>query len=100
VQLAGIFPNRNCRRREAWQYRTVQRRPRSGGLNKHEVSVGEFAAKLALDKSVTSRRLAGRNRPGLSGHPETCRGPPARIVLGDGMPEMVKLLPEPGELGA
>jgi len=31
---------------------------------------------------------------------ETRRGRPARIVLGDSMPEMVKLLPEPGELGA
>ena len=28
------------------------------------------------------------------------RGRPARIVLGDPMPEMMKLLPEPGELGA
>ena len=31
--------------------------------------------------------------------PETRRGRPARIALGDPMPEMVKLLPEPGELG-
>jgi hypothetical protein len=31
---------------------------------------------------------------------EISRGRPARIVLGDPMPEMVKLLPEPGELCA
>jgi hypothetical protein len=31
-------------------------------LKKNEVSLGELAAKLALDKSVTSRRL--RERPG------------------------------------
>ena len=31
---------------------------------------------------------------------EIRRGRPARIVLGDPMPEMVKLLPEPGDLGA
>jgi hypothetical protein len=31
---------------------------------------------------------------------ETRRGRPARIVLGDPMPDMVKLLPDPGELTA
>jgi hypothetical protein len=31
---------------------------------------------------------------------ETRRGRPGLIVLGDPMPEMVKLLPEPSELGA
>jgi hypothetical protein len=31
-------------------------------------------------------------------NPATRRGRPARIVLGDPMPEMVKLLPEPAEL--
>jgi hypothetical protein len=31
---------------------------------------------------------------------ETRRGRPARIVLGDPMPAMVKLLPEPGDLDA
>jgi hypothetical protein len=31
---------------------------------------------------------------------EIRRGRPARIVLGDPIPEMVKLLTEPGELGA
>jgi len=33
-------------------------------------------------------------------HSDARRGRPARIVLGDPMPEMVKLLAEPGELGA
>jgi hypothetical protein len=31
---------------------------------------------------------------------ETRRGRPARIILADPMPEMVNLLPEPGELVA
>ena len=31
---------------------------------------------------------------------ETGRGRPARIVLGDPIPEIAKLLPQPGELGA
>ena len=42
-------------------------------LKKHEVSLGELAAKLALDKSVTSLPGEGRNRPRLSrqpGHPQ------------------------------
>jgi hypothetical protein len=34
----------------------------------------------------------------LRANRETGTGRPARIVLGDPMPEMVKLLPEPGEL--
>jgi hypothetical protein len=48
----------------------------------------------------TSRRLRDATDRGYLVNLETRRGPPARIVLGDPMPEMVKLLPEPGELGA
>jgi len=65
-----------------------------------EVSLGELAAKLSLDKSVTSRRLREATARGYLVNLETRRGRPARIVLGDPMPEMVKLLPEPGELDA
>jgi len=68
-------------------------------LNKNEVSLGELAAKLRLDKSVTSRRLRQATGLGYLVNLETRRGRPARIVLGDPMPEMVKLLPEPTELG-
>ena len=68
-------------------------------LKKNEVSLGELAAKLALDKSVTSRRLRDATDRGYLVNLEIRRGRPARIVLGDPMPEMVKLLPEPGELG-
>jgi hypothetical protein len=60
----------------------------------------EFAAKLALDKSVTSRRLREAVDKGYLVNLETRRGRPARIVLGDPMPETVKLLPEPSELAA
>jgi hypothetical protein len=48
----------------------------------------------------TSRRLRDATDRGYLVNFETRRGRPARIVLGDPMPEMVKLLPEPGELGA
>jgi len=67
-------------------------------LKKDEVSLGELAAKLRLDKSVTSRRLRQATELGYLVNLETRRGRPARIVLGDPMPEVVKLLPEPGEL--
>jgi hypothetical protein len=69
-------------------------------LKKDEVLLGELAVKLVLDKSVTSRRLRDATDRGYLVSLETRRGRPARIVLGDLMPEMVKLAPEPGELGA
>jgi hypothetical protein len=68
-------------------------------LKKDELSLGELAAKLALDKSVTSRRLRQATEFGYLVNLETRRGRPARIVIGDPMPEMVKLLPDPSELG-
>ena len=69
-------------------------------LKRDEVSLRELAAKLALDKSVTSRRLRQATEFGYLVNLETRRGRPARIVLGDPMPEVVKLLPEPAELAA
>src|SRR5882672_3435774 len=66
-------------------------------LKKHEVSLGELAAKLALDKSVTSRRVRDATDRGYLVNRDTRSGRPARIVLGDPMPEMVKLLPKPHE---
>jgi hypothetical protein len=69
-------------------------------LKKDEISLGELAATLALDKSATSRRLRDATDRGYLVNLEIRRGRPARIVLGDLMLEMVKLLPEPGELAA
>jgi len=66
-------------------------------LKKNEVSLGELAGKLALDKSVTSRRLRDATDRGYLVNRDTRSGRPARIVLGDPMPEMVKLLPKPHE---
>jgi hypothetical protein len=58
------------------------------------------ASKLALDKSATSRRVKDAADRGYLINLETRRGRPARIVLGDPMPDMVKLLSDPGELTA
>ena len=92
MQLASIFPNPNCNHREACSIALCSS-DRAVVARKKEVSLGELAAKLALDKSVTNRRLRDVNL-------ETRRARPARIVLGYPMPEMVKLLPEPNELAA
>jgi hypothetical protein len=67
-------------------------------LKKNEVSLGQLAAKLALDKSVTSRRVRDATDRGYVVNLEIRRGRPARIVLGEPMPEVVKLLPKPHEL--
>jgi hypothetical protein len=48
----------------------------------------------------TRRRVRDATDRGYLVNLETRRGRPARIVLGDSMPEMVKLLPEPAELGS
>jgi hypothetical protein len=69
-------------------------------LKKHEVSLGELAAKLAPDKSITSRRLRDATDRRYLVNRETRRGRPARIVFGDPMPEMVTLLPESGDLAS
>jgi hypothetical protein len=69
-------------------------------LKKDEVSLGELAAKLSLDKSATSRRLRDAADRGYLVNLETRRGRSARIIIGDPMPEMVNLLPEPAELAA
>jgi hypothetical protein len=53
----------------------------------------ELAAKLVLDKSVTGRRLRDATDRRYLVNLETRRGRPTRIVVGDPMPEMVKLLP-------
>jgi hypothetical protein len=53
-----------------------------------------------LDKSVTGRRLRDATDRRYLVNLEARRGRPTRIVVGDPMPEMVKLLSERGELDA
>jgi DNA-binding transcriptional ArsR family regulator len=69
-------------------------------VKKDEVCLGELAAKLSLDKSAASRRLRDAIDRGYLVNLETRKGRPARVVLGDPMLEMVRLLPEPCELAA
>jgi len=69
-------------------------------LNKHEVSLGELAAKLTLDKSAASRRLRQATELGYLVNRETRSGRPARIALGDALPDEVQVLPDPDQLAA
>src|SRR5882672_11458990 len=69
-------------------------------LNKHEVSLGELAAKLGLDKSAVSRRLRQATELGYLVNRETRSGRPARIALGDALPDEVQVLPQPDQLAA
>ena len=87
---------RTMRRRESWSRMYLPK----GSSRLCRRPCSELAAKLVLDKSVTGRRLRDATDRGYLVNLETRRGRPARIVRGDPMPEMVKLLPERGELGA
>jgi hypothetical protein len=69
-------------------------------LKNDDVSLGQLAARLGLDKSVASRRLRQATDLGYLVNRETRSGRPARIVLGDPMPEEVQVLPEPDQLAA
>src|SRR5262249_30498182 len=59
-----------------------------------EVSVTTLSRRLALDKSATSRRVADAIHRGYLRNLEERRGRPARLAVGDPMPEDVKILPD------
>jgi hypothetical protein len=56
-------------------------------------SVVGVAAALGLDKSSTSRRLRTARRRGFIENREESRGKPARLFLGEPLPEEVVVLP-------
>jgi hypothetical protein len=62
------------------------------------VSVTALAAKLELDKSATSRRVDVAKRGGYLRNDEDRKGRPARIVLGDPLPDEIDVLPTPETL--
>jgi hypothetical protein len=59
------------------------------------VSVGDLARQLGLDKSAASRRYAAARGAGYLVNTEDKRGRPAKIVLGEPLPEQTDLLPAP-----
>lgn len=62
------------------------------------VSVTEIAKALDLDKSATSRRVKVAIDSGYLRNDEQKRGRPARIALGEPLPEDQELLPSPRRL--
>ena len=53
---------------------------------------------LQLDKSVVSRRVAAAMDAGVLRNREDRKGRPARLVLGDPLPEEIEILPRPEQL--
>jgi hypothetical protein len=68
------------------------------GDGREEVKQSDIKAKLKLDKSVISRRVAAAVDAGVLRNLEDRKGRPARLVLGDPLPEETDLLPQPERL--
>ena len=63
-----------------------------------EVSNAVLAKKLNLDKGATSRRVRQAKQRGFLKNLEDKKGKPARLVIGDPMPEDLDVLPKPDTL--
>ncbi len=70
----------------------------AGGTS--EVSHAELAKALNLDRGATSRRVATAINRGYVKNIEERKGRPARLVVGDSMPEEIDALPAPEALFA
>jgi hypothetical protein len=62
------------------------------------VSLAALAKSLKLDKSTVQRRVSVAVADGYLVNQETAKGKPARLVVGDPLPDQVPLLPEPAAL--
>ena len=76
---------------------TVEAVQQSGG-GETEISITRLAQHLKLDKSATSRRVADAISRGYLRNLEDRKGRPARLIVGDAMPEHIDVLPELGVL--
>jgi hypothetical protein len=63
-----------------------------------EISNAVLAKKLNLDKGATSRRVRQAKHRGFIKNLEDKKGKPARLVIGDPMPEDLDVLPKPETL--
>ena len=73
--------------------RALVGRGRAGGEDDPGCSVAGIAARLGIDKSSASRRVKDAVARGHLKNLESGRGRPARIVLGDPLPDEVEVLP-------
>jgi hypothetical protein len=62
------------------------------------VSVTKLAKKLRLDKSATSRRVGDAITRGFLRNEEERKGRPARLTIGDPVPDEIVVLPTPEDL--
>jgi hypothetical protein len=65
---------------------------------KTEVMQADIKRALKLDKSAVSRRVTAALDAGVLRNLEDRKGRPARLVLGDALPEEIELLPKPERL--
>lgn len=65
---------------------------------KSEATVMQVATALRVDKSVASRRVQVATQGGYLRNLENKRGRPARLVIGDPLPEQTVILPNPEQL--
>jgi hypothetical protein len=65
---------------------------------KDEATQEDIRKKLELDKSTISRRVAAAIEAELLRNREIRKGRPARLVLGEPLPEQIELLPHPDRL--
>jgi len=63
-----------------------------------EVRQADLRARLKLDKSVISRRVADALDRGYLRNLEDRKGRPARLVMGDPLPDELEVLPQPERL--
>lgn len=59
-----------------------------------------LATELGLDKSAVSRRVRVATREGYLRNLEDRRGRPARLVIGDPLPEAMEILPSPDKINS
>jgi hypothetical protein len=65
---------------------------------KAEVMQADIKKALKLDKSAASRRVSAALDAGVLRNLEDRKGRPARLVLGEALPEDIELLPKPDRL--
>jgi len=64
------------------------------------VSLGQLGEHMGLDKGTVSRRVNKAVKRGYLVNLEKGKGRPARVVLGDSLPQEVTVLPHPDKLRA
>jgi hypothetical protein len=69
-----------------------------GASEPRSASVTQVAAKLEIDKSAASRRVNVAIRRGFLKNLEDKRGKPARVVMGDPVPDNRAIFPDPDNL--